>query len=236
MKRQIRRGVFETNSSSMHSLVVMKKSGKYTPEEIMDGIYLLDDKETGEKGCIWSLSEFRMEFGRSPFKILGTFADKWLYACASLVEDYMDDTYKELLRIALKYVPNLKKIKMDMCTESCPDKEHQKDDYFSAYAKTEEELVEYLTQKEKKYGIELNYWKVPNNDWWEYDAICTGMVDEDILSSFLETENITLEDFLTNRKYIVIQDGDEYCIYYDAKRFGLIHIEAIDHEFPNREE
>ena len=40
--KQIRRGVFETNSSSMHSLTVMKRNDKYTPEEILDGIWLYD--------------------------------------------------------------------------------------------------------------------------------------------------------------------------------------------------
>ena len=38
MKRQIRRNVFETNSSSMHSLTVMKRDDKYTPEEFLRGI------------------------------------------------------------------------------------------------------------------------------------------------------------------------------------------------------
>ena len=55
MKRQIRRGVFETNSSSMHSLTVMKRDDKYTPDEIMKDMYLSDDKETGEKDCIWNI-------------------------------------------------------------------------------------------------------------------------------------------------------------------------------------
>ena len=35
MKRQIRRGCFETNSSSQHSLCIMKKDEHYTPEEIL---------------------------------------------------------------------------------------------------------------------------------------------------------------------------------------------------------
>lgn len=52
MKRQIRRSVFETNSSSMHSLTVMKKDDKYTPEEILEEIYLCKDKETGEEKCV----------------------------------------------------------------------------------------------------------------------------------------------------------------------------------------
>ena len=46
MKRQIRRGVFETNSSSQHSLCIMKKDEHYTPDEIARDFYLCDDKET----------------------------------------------------------------------------------------------------------------------------------------------------------------------------------------------
>ena len=46
--KQIRRNVFETNSSSMHSLTVMKREDKYTSEEILEEIYLCKDKETGE--------------------------------------------------------------------------------------------------------------------------------------------------------------------------------------------
>ena len=76
MKRQIRRGVFKTNSSSMHSLTVMKKDEKYTPEEILDKFYLFDDRETGEEDCIWDIWEYSLEFGRSPFKVLATFRDK----------------------------------------------------------------------------------------------------------------------------------------------------------------
>ena len=52
MKRQIRRGCFETNSSSQHSLTVMKRDDKYTPEEILDGFYLWNDEETSEKDCV----------------------------------------------------------------------------------------------------------------------------------------------------------------------------------------
>lgn len=51
MKRQIRRGVFETNSSSQHSLCIMKNDEHYTPDEIAKDFYLWDDKGTGEKDC-----------------------------------------------------------------------------------------------------------------------------------------------------------------------------------------
>ena len=237
MKRQIRRGVFETNSSSMHSLTVMKRDDKYTTEEILDELFLHNDKETGEEDCVWEPWEHDMEFGRSPFRALGTFTDKWLYACASLVRDYNDDTYKELVSIALKYIPKLKKIKLPMISDCIADKddnEHKNDEYCQKYGKTEDELAEYLMQKEEDWGMELEYWK-SSNGWWHYSKPFTGYVDEDILSGFLKNEGISLEEYLTNKKYVVIQDGDEYCEYDNFKKTGLINMNIIDHEYPKED-
>lgn len=232
--KQIRRGVFETNSSSMHSLTVMKRNDKYTPEEILDGIWLYDDEETGEKKCVWDIwNDSDLCFGRSPFRALTTFKDKWLYACASLVYDYNDNIYKELVAIALKYVPGLTKIKLPMTNGMFADKDDEyfkNNTYYQKHGKTEEELCEYLSQKEEDWGIEITYWK--DDPWWEYDAPYTGSVDEDILSEFLKKEGITLEEYLTNKKYVVIQDGDEYCYYQDMKKAGLINLDMIDHEYP----
>lgn len=233
MKRQVRRCVFETNSSSQHSLCIMKKSEHYTPEEISEEFYLYLDEETGER-AVWDIWDNDLEFGRSPFRALGTFKDKWLYACASLVRHYNDDTYKELLALALKYVPGLKKIKIPMISDSIADKddeEHGNTEYFQEYGKTEEELVEYLMKKEKEWGFEVNYWK-SSSGYWKYDRPFTGYVDENVLSGFLEKEGITLEEYLTNKKYVVIQDGDEYGYFGDMKRSGLINLDAIDHEYP----
>ena len=161
MKRQIRRCVFETNSSSMHSLVVMKRASKYSQEEILDEFFLFDNKETGEKNCVWEIRDYDLEFGRVPFRSLGNFHDKWLYACASLVREYKDDMYNQLEQIALKYVTRLKKIQMPLTTKSIPNKDCQKfedNDYYQEYGKTEDELAEYLMQKEKDWNIETEYW------------------------------------------------------------------------------
>ena len=125
MKRQIRRGCFETNSSSQHSLTVMKRDDKYTSEEILEEIYLCKDKETGEDKCVWNIWDHDLEFGRSPFRALGTFTDKWLYACASLVHDYNDETYKELVALALKYIPGLKKVELPTTSDICADKDDE---------------------------------------------------------------------------------------------------------------
>lgn len=236
MKRQIRIGVFETNSSSMHSLVVTKQNDKYTPDEILEGVYLGKDVETGEEQCVWRIWDSDLEFGRSPFRALGTFVDKWTYACASLVHNYNDKVYKELVSLAYKYIPGLKRIELPMTTDSCADKDddqHGDSTYAQKYGKTEAELVKYLTEKEKDWEIEIEYWK-SSNGYWHYKKPFTGYVDENILSGFLKDENISLEEFLTSKKYVVIQDGDEYCYWSDMKKTGLINMKAIEHEYPRR--
>lgn len=236
MKRQIRTGVFETNSSSQHSLCIMKKDEHYTSEEILKDFYLWDDKNTGEKDCEWHIWDHDLEFGRSPFRALGSFHDKWLYACASLVRHYNDDKYKELEAIAFKYVPGLRKIVLPMTTDSIANKDceaNKDNEYAQKYGMTEDELNEYLDKRESELGIDvIEYWESRDGSDFYYRRPDTGYVDEDILSGFLEKENISLEEYLTNKKYVVIQDGDEYGYFGDMKRAGLVNIAAIDHEYP----
>ena len=76
MKRQIRRGCFETNSSSQHSLCIMKKDEHYTSEEISEDIWLGKDRETGEENCVWRIWDHDTDVARSPFRALGSTHDK----------------------------------------------------------------------------------------------------------------------------------------------------------------
>ena len=238
MKRQIRYGVFETNSSSQHSLTVMKRVDKFTTEEILEDIFLSNNLETGEENCEWDIWEHEMEFGRSPFRALVTFADKWMYACASLVSEYNDDVYNELKEIAFKYIPNLKKIRHQLTTKYIYNKNHEENkdsEYVQKYGKTEDEMGEFIAQKEKEWGVNVDWWGSSSGIYWHYEAPFTGYVDEDILSGFLKSEGITIEEFLINKKYIVIQDGDEYCEWDNFKKSGLIDISKIEHEYPKED-
>lgn len=236
MKRQIRRGVFETNSSSQHSLCIMKNNEHYTPDEIAKDFCLYDNKETGEKDCEWHIWEEDLRFGRSPFRALGNFHDKWLYACASLVDEYNDENYKKLESLALKYVPGLKKIVIPMMSDAVADKNHpdnKDNEYAQKYGKTEDELNEWLEQKEKDWGIDtIEYWE-GDNGYFHFEKPYTGDTEEYILGRFLEKENVSLEEYLINKKYVVIQDGDEYNEFGNFKKIGLINLEVIDHEYPN---
>lgn len=178
MRRQIRRGVFETNSSSMHSLVVKKTSGYYTDEEIKDNLWLHDG--------VWEIwDDDKLTFGRYPFMCLNTFESKVRYAIASLCMwgNNAEAKFKEIEGLVKEVIPE--------CTE----------------------IV------------------LPKTYWGRDDEkICYGYVDEDILSSFLKDENISLKEFLTNKKYAVIVDGDEYGFWSDLKKTGLINLDEIEKE------
>lgn len=207
MKRQVRRNVFETNSSSMHSLVIKKESVYFTDEEARDGIYV-------DKNGIFDLSFEKMYFGRSPFQVLYTLLDKAKYVLASMCMYKDDAVYKEVKSVIHSYIPEFVDLKLELRTN-----------IYDAASTTEEEI--------KKWAGEGNYVKKDDN-WitWEYEL---GGVDEDILSSFLEKENITITEFLKNKRYIVIVDGDEYCVYKDMKRNGLVNADNIEKEYPHND-
>ena len=78
--------------------------------------------------------------------------------------------------------------------------------------------------------------KLPIDDYYEKEKVLYGYVDEDILSGFLEKNNVELKDFLLNKKYVVIVDGDEYCIYNKMKKSGIINKDNIKKEYPERED
>ncbi len=225
MKRQIRRNVFETNSSSMHSLCIMKRDDTYLSSEILDDIHI-------EKDGIWKIDGEDLYFERTPFRAIGTFSGKWKYACASLVGDYNDDTYKELLALALKYIPGLKKIELPTQRRRIYDAGDDNRTYCDRMSTKDFET--YIKRKEKEWEIdEIEYWKDEDNNF-VFDCPYTGYSDDYFLDNFLEETKVTLEEFLTNKKYVIIQDGDEYCYWKDMKNTGLINKDAIEYEYPKR--
>lgn len=76
---QYRGNVFETNSSSAHSLVIVNKPTEYyTSDECKKDLWIHYDEESG----IYEPNE-DLYFGRYPFRILRTFEDKLNYAYAN---------------------------------------------------------------------------------------------------------------------------------------------------------
>lgn len=179
---QIRDNTFETNSSSSHSLIITDFDDKYTPEEMMKGIYLWEDKET-------RMHESGLEFYRSPFSLLATFESKSRYAIASSQGHLADEVEK----IWYKYIPNFNGFKFDMKTEEY--------DY------------------DKKEWVDLD----------EPKPIYGGTDDYQI-EGWLKSYNVSLEDFLTMRRYMVVCDGDEYREWYHILDSGLVDKSHIIHD------
>ena len=179
--KQIRRNVFETNSSSSHSLVITTDNEHYTREEINKNFYMTDG--------IVRLWESSLEFYRSPFNMLVTFKDKLRYAIASSNGNLVDE-----------------------CREICKK-------YVDGFTDFEFDTKDYV-------------WDSKVNDYIEADDPIPnyGGTDDYQIEGWLKHYNVSLEEFLTNKRYIIIVDGDEYNCWFHIKDSGLVDISKIVHD------
>ena len=179
--KQIRRNVFETNSSSSHSLVITTDNEHYTREEINKNFYMTDG--------IVRLWESSLEFYRSPFDMLVTFKDKLRYAIASSNGNLVDQ-----------------------CRELCCK-------YVDGFTDFEFDTKDYVWDSNVNDYVEAKS-PVPNY----------GGTDDYQIEGWLKKYNVSLEEFLTNKRYIVVVDGDEYAIYDHIKKSGLFDTSKIIHD------
>lgn len=180
--KQIRRNVFETNSSSSHSLVITTDNEHYTREEINKNFYITKEG----KVRLWESS---LEFYRSPFDMLVTFKDKLRYAIASSNGNLVDQ-----------------------CRELCCK-------YVDGFVDFEFDTKDYVWDSEVKDYVETDD-PIPNY----------GGTDDYQIEGWLKHYNISLEEFLTNKRYIVVVDGDEYCVWSNIKNSGLVDVKKIIHD------
>lgn len=179
--KQVRRNVFETNSSSSHSLVITTDNEHYTRKEINKDFYMTDG--------IVRLWESSLEFYRSPFDMLVTFKDKLRYAIASSNGNLVDE-----------------------CREICKK-------YVDGFIDFEFDTKDYVWDSEVKDYVEADE-PVPNY----------GGTDDYQIEGWLKKYNVSLEEFLTNKRYIVVVDGDEYQIFDHIKKSGLFDTSKIIHD------
>lgn len=253
MKIQIRNGAWETNSSSMHSLLVMKKRQTMTQKEIRDEYYL-DEDWCKERGNTLRLDWTHEEFGRG-FDVLTSFRDKLSYALASMcgscysLKSYIrgGDTFYEVFELLLKKLVGVDKVEL-----------HWDSEKFHVYSDsvTDDLEQDYTTYEEVPYE-DLIYNENWNKEGYEdedyYEEICEsgrkqeeiwlevpefGSVDHQsagLFQRFLEKYNITLEDYLIRKDIIVIIDGDEYYLFDTMVNAGIIDKNAIQVKYPKNE-
>lgn len=221
MKIQIRTGMFETNSSSMHSLLIMKKRQIMTQQEIRDEFYL-DEEWHKDLGNVIKLDSYDNDFGRS-FDVLTSFRDKLNYAMASMLgncyslKSYVQagDRFEEVFEPLLKKLVGVDEVKMptdDKCFNVYSDS--VTDDEYQDYEIYEEVPYEDLVYDEKReYGRYKEVCKSGRKQevvWLDVPEF--GSVDHassGLLQRFMKKYGINLEDFLIRKDIVVIINGDE---------------------------
>lgn len=241
MIKKVRQGCFETNSSSQHSIIVTKNNTHITTRDLtadyndpdynqQEHIYIGDDNKI-------NLYDIDEGFGRSPFKFLTSFNDKLQYAmCEFLGHKYVDDDdyeeiYNEFLDIVREFIPE------------CED----------FYIPTRDEDI-YLDEdgnQLKRRDVKYDHWEngnavyvyvkdgitkeatVSETDYYEVPNI--GIIDHQssgTLTNFLKEKNISLKEFLTNKKYIIVIDGDEYCELENMINNNILNKDYIEEIYP----
>ena len=102
--KQVRLGVFETNSSSSHSISIMKKGGVPDAQSLEGQFWTYEG--------VLSESDIDIEFGRTPFQVLTTPRERMRYAIASYATE---DKFRDIEEIVCRRVPSVKEIKLPEC-------------------------------------------------------------------------------------------------------------------------
>ena len=240
MIRLIRKMCFESNSSSSHSILITKNDDHITTRDLTAD-YNDPDYNQQEHICFGdhNISLFGIDsgFGRSPFEFLTSFIDKLKYSmCEFLGYKYVDDDdyediYNEFLSIVREFIPE------------CED----------FYIQTRDEDI-YLDEdgnKLKRRDVKYDHWEngnavyvyvkdgitkeatVSETDYYEVPDI--GIIDHQsagLLTNFLREKNISLKEFLTNKKYIIVIDGDEYCELENMINNNILNKDYIEEIYP----
>ena len=212
MKRTIRKGCFETNSSSMHSIVITNIEGKSE-----NGNYYAN------KNNQVSFFGSEIEFGRSPFEILHTFYDKVRYAIAAYKDD--DNMIQEIENIFYIVTGNTLDIPYE--TEEIYRREDTHEIvpcYETEWSSDDDDAVRVL---KADHSVELETKEIDVIAGWGIDHESQGL-----LQGFLKEKGITLKEFLTNSKYMVIIDGDEYWAFENILKSGIVDTSKIVEQYP----
>lgn len=242
MKLTIRNGCFETNSSSSHSFCVTTQDEHVTFEELSGDAEDREEHLWTYNGKLW-LYDVKNGYGSCPFKILYTFRDKFQYAmCEYLGYSYFDteednQIYDDLLSLLQSVAPEVCEVSLSMKYEDIYRDEEgnripHKDLIFVGY--NEEKEYWGYNYKDKDGNIHA---AIRDRGYWD-EIPDIGVIDHQskgILREFLRKKNIDLKEFLTNKKYIIVVDGDEFCVLFKEIKHGLINKDFIKEIYPHKE-
>ena len=261
MKYQIRKNCFETNSSSMHSLIITKKNEniRMTQKEIRKEFYLDEEwykeRHKNDEKEVVEIEPWENDFGRSPFTVLSSFRNKLAYAIAEYcgdnyrIESYLqaEKKFDEIFVPLLMHLIGCDEIKWDKWNNKHFEIYSDGGEYFDEVEEVPYEKLVYV-EKEDRDGLSDDdllrghYKKTdvdgrPVEDAW-FDVPDFGSIDHQsagLLTGFLELNNLSLEDYLVRKDVVVIIDGDEYCELDSLIDCGLIKKDSIVLRYPKSE-
>ena len=178
---QFRHGVFETNSSSSHSIIISTQGDYYTKEEIERSV-----RYDNDEGLIYFWTD-ELEFYRYPFDILSSFGAKLRYVIASY--GWNQEIPEEVYDICREVIDGFKGF------------------HFPRAMSWDDE------DEEKEYHGDIDH------------------QSESLLKSFLKKYDVTLREFLLNKKYVVIIDGDEIDVTDRLLNLSFVDNDRIDKFF-----
>lgn len=260
MKYQIRKSVWESNSSSMHSLVVIKKNSnvRMTQEEIrhefhLDSVWAKERYEKEGKEILL-INPLENNFGRSPFSVLTSFREKLSYAVAEYcgnnyrIKSYLEaeKTFEDVFEPLLIRLIECDEVKWDKTDYSHFEVYADGGDYLDEVEEVPYEKLVYVENPEKEGLTEDDLvgrcYRNTDKDGREiedawFDVPDFGSIDHQSfgrLEGFLQENNLTLEDYLVRRDIVVVIDGDEVHELGNLINCGLIEKDSIVCIYPNR--
>lgn len=240
MKRQIRYGMWESNSSSSHVIVVTKNDHILTQDDIATSYKDYQEDELKEYIYINKKGEWdvygELYFGRG-FKVMSSLEDKVEYAIAEYCGKYSDYTdeeksqkLNEIQSILASVIPGLTGIDIpkeyEDAYEDLEGNELDPDDVLENWEVNRQSAMRHFYIRDGK--------KHPAKLCGSWETLRIGGIDHQsmgLLPQFLITEGITLKDFLLNKKYVVVEDSDELNYFDELKQSGLFNKDNIVKEY-----
>lgn len=174
----VRKGVFETNSSSSHSIVITKADKPVASK--LEGNMIDAGWKVNEEGVMDFWYEHDLEFGRSPFDLLTDWYGRLRYCVAYYGNN--PNKLNELENICIRRIAGFVRFKFT--------KDHWEDSDYHGYV----------------------------------DHQSMGLLDHT-----LEKYDISLEEFIFNDRYIVVIDGDEYCVFNTLIDSDMFNPDSVSH-------
>ena len=225
MKIQIRQGCFETNSSSMHCIAIMKsdkvsqkqKDDYFKGRDIVKKEKCWDEKYWNKEIDI-SVSDLDYGWG---FDILNSFEDKVMYAIASIGKD----RFEEIQKIVKEVTDQDLLQPIDVKRQYFINTGQKDDEEIKSKDMIKDDEIYWDDKKFEYYRVDTNGNRIYDIAYIPQEEPAYGYIDHQSIGNlqwFLDKYKITLKDFLLDESIIIIIDNDNSAEYAKLFNVGML--------------